>query len=80
VSWQHVYEDFSDLNPVEKLRLYEATKDTLFPEPRTFFHASPPSVEYLHGNRGDLSKTVQVAHVGEPRFQVFTIFCLPNHW
>jgi transposase-like protein len=34
VSWLDVYEDFDDLNKAEKMRLFEAIEDTLFPEPR----------------------------------------------
>lgn len=34
MSWLDVYEDFDDLNQAEKMRLFEAIKDTLFPEPR----------------------------------------------
>ncbi len=34
MSWLHVYEDFDDLSEAEKLRLFEAIREALFPEPR----------------------------------------------
>lgn len=34
MSWLHVYENFDDLNEAEKIQLFEAIKDALFPEPR----------------------------------------------
>lgn len=32
--WRHVYQDFSDLSEKEQLALFEAIKETLFPEER----------------------------------------------
>jgi transposase-like protein len=34
VGWRDLYEDFDELSQKEKLALFEAIKDTLFPEPR----------------------------------------------
>jgi transposase-like protein len=34
MDWKNVYEDFYDLPKSEQLRLFQAIKDTLFPEPK----------------------------------------------
>jgi transposase-like protein len=34
MNWKHVYEDFYDLPKSEQLRLFQAIKDTLFPDPK----------------------------------------------
>ena len=34
MGWRDLYEDFDELSQAEKLALYEAIKNTLFPEPR----------------------------------------------